>query len=490
MDAARRDVRAHPHPHARHDLLYSTQYCTVYSIVFVLVLYCTVSCVLCTVSCVLCTVYSYSYTGRVLCTVRVQYSYTVHSTQYTVHSTQDESWTVSWTRHTSMQTSQTDGRARDGTGRDGTSGVVVVVAMATESRRVLKGTTKEEENVEDEDEDEDEDASRMGSFELKLKSEMRVNSDDECDVDDDDDDDDDDDEDEDEDAEFREVHETMHALIRMLVRCEATVSLEPGGSRLGATRKRAQRVAEMRDMLKKLESGMAKTAATRGFELETITTHDGGGSYRGTFSLEELARRVDACARRSTLELEDEADVQRLAMDMGKNDKVRVGEGRHKVADEAMHSKQDMAKATTTTQATTTTHRRTSAPTSSMRVFDAKASSMRALSRDDEAELGRQRAIQEGLTDEMSDLASALKRNALALEQGLERSNKVLNDVETRLERNVDGVKSSVRRQTAVYTANRRGSCWTWIIFFVVGILFAWTYVVIKMTTDRSKRVK
>jgi len=117
-------------------------------------------------------------------------------------------------------------------------------------------------------------------------------------------------------------------------------------------------------------------------------------------------------------------------------------------------------------------------------------SSGRAVQRSarDEEELEKQRVIREGLTDEMASLASGLKANALAMEKGLERSTKALEDVETKLERNVQGVKSTVKRQTAAYGANRRGSCWTWIILFVVGILFAWTYIVIKMSSDKIKK--
>lgn len=106
----------------------------------------------------------------------------------------------------------------------------------------------------------------------------------------------------------------------------------------------------------------------------------------------------------------------------------------------------------------------------------------------DEIELRRQRAIQEGLTDEMSELASGLRANALALERGLGRSSAALAEVESRLERNVDGARASARRQTKVYRENRRGSCWTWIILALVGVLFAWTYVVIKMSSVRVRR--
>lgn len=131
-----------------------------------------------------------------------------------------------------------------------------------------------------------------------------------------------------------------------------------------------------------------------------------------------------------------------------------------------------------------------SVSTSKTMMTHRSASSGRVVQRSarDEEELEKQRLIQEGLTDEMASLASGLKANALAMEKGLERSTKALEDVETKLERNVQRVKSTVKRQTAAYGANRRGSCWTWVILFVVGILFAWTYVVIKMSSDKIKQ--
>jgi len=114
-------------------------------------------------------------------------------------------------------------------------------------------------------------------------------------------------------------------------------------------------------------------------------------------------------------------------------------------------------------------------------------SSTKTLTAEDEVELKRQRAIQEGLTDEMSELASGLKANALALERGLGRSAEAVAVLESRLGANVSGVKSTTKRQDAAFRANRRGSCWTWLILALVGVLFAWTYVVIKVSSDRTK---
>ena len=115
-------------------------------------------------------------------------------------------------------------------------------------------------------------------------------------------------------------------------------------------------------------------------------------------------------------------------------------------------------------------------------------SNSKTVTASEEIELRRQRAIQEGLTDEMSELASGLRANALALERGLGRSSAALTEVEARLERNVDVARASAWRQTKAYRENGRGSCWTWIVLALVGVLFAWTYVVIKMSSVRVRR--
>ena len=253
------------------------------------------------------------------------------------------------------------------------------------------------------------------------------------------------------------------ALLRLISACEARVqsqSDEPTtSSSPSPDRKFRQHVDAMREFMR---------------ALSTHGTMDDDAEER----LKGYARRVDA------LELVYTQRKEKLKED------ARVADG-------------NIASTTTTPPSPTRRAARTSeGPTGvsdvNLRAVDAgttttttttkRRAAVKALTLEDEAELRRQRAIQEGLTDEMSELATGLKRNAVALEQGLQSSNKALEKVESRLERNVVGVKSSVKRQTDVYRANKRGSCWTWIIFAIVGILFAWTYMVIKMTTDRTKR--
>ena len=91
------------------------------------------------------------------------------------------------------------------------------------------------------------------------------------------------------------------------------------------------------------------------------------------------------------------------------------------------------------------------------------------LSEDGQAAMARQRELQEGLTDEMADLASSIKGNALAMEASLKESRRELDSVEGSLDRNVAGVKHATGRQSAIYKLNASGGCWTWIILFIVG---------------------
>ena len=99
------------------------------------------------------------------------------------------------------------------------------------------------------------------------------------------------------------------------------------------------------------------------------------------------------------------------------------------------------------------------------------------LTEDGQAALRRQRDLQEGLTDEMVDLAGSIRANATAMERSLRQSRRELDEAETNLEKNLRGVKSANERQTTLKKLNRSGMCWTWIVLVIVGFVFAWTCV-------------
>lgn len=109
-----------------------------------------------------------------------------------------------------------------------------------------------------------------------------------------------------------------------------------------------------------------------------------------------------------------------------------------------------------------------------------------SLSEQGQRALKQQQHLQEGLTDELVELAAGIKANNLAMEGSLKESARALDHVEGRLEKNLGAAKTAVGRQSALYKLNASGSCWTWIILFVVGVVFAWMYLFIKFTSDRT----
>ena len=252
---------------------------------------------------------------------------------------------------------------------------------------------------------------------------------------------------------------------------------------------RAHEIALAR-MLAAYETPRAATATTAPHNARKVTQH----VHAMRAMLDSLGTSCDDAARE--LYAERIARVEELAMASAAAAAVTTsttsgggGGNESDAADGGALLRQRRAFATNAT--TGAANRNSMAVSTSTTIMTPPpGSSGRAVQRSarDEEELEKQRVIREGLTDEMASLASGLKANALAMEKGLERSTKALEDVETKLERNVQGVKSTVKRQTAAYGANRRGSCWTWVILFVVGILFAWTYVVIKMSSDKIKK--
>lgn len=79
------------------------------------------------------------------------------------------------------------------------------------------------------------------------------------------------------------------------------------------------------------------------------------------------------------------------------------------------------------------------------------------ISEDGHAAMARQRDLQEGLTDEMVELASSIKANSVAMEASLKESRRELDAAEGNLERNLGGVKTAVGRQLTVYKLNASG---------------------------------
>jgi SNARE protein 1 len=253
------------------------------------------------------------------------------------------------------------------------------------------------------------------------------------------------------------------ALARALAACERTTLASDVDAR-----KQTQRLESLREILKTIEGDVdAAVWETYASRLDALVRAHSARRTEGTSTSGPIEGETTGSA--STPGARVHAPARRAARPLSTTTASKRGVG----GVEIIHS--DDRGSPVATTATRPAHRPPSPKT---------------LTADDEVELRRQRAIQEGLTDEISDLASGLKANALALERGLGRSSVVVAELESRLGGNVHGVKSSAKRQDAAFRANRRGSCWTWLILGLVGVLFAWTYVVIKVSSDRTKRTR
>jgi len=101
------------------------------------------------------------------------------------------------------------------------------------------------------------------------------------------------------------------------------------------------------------------------------------------------------------------------------------------------------------------------------------------------AALAQHAAAAEGLSDEMVELAAGLKRNALALQNGLRAGERVLDSVERSVEANLSGAKRAAERASQLHAASR-ASCWhTVLVFLAVAVAFMWTALLIRTSKSR-----
>jgi hypothetical protein len=108
------------------------------------------------------------------------------------------------------------------------------------------------------------------------------------------------------------------------------------------------------------------------------------------------------------------------------------------------------------------------------------------ISKDGDSSIKREKKMQENLTDEMVDLASRIKRNAEEVSKELSRSNGLVDNMETKLDKNVVAAKNATKRQNAVFRKNKKYGYFSFIVLALVFILFSWVYVVIKFSRDRT----
>lgn len=107
--------------------------------------------------------------------------------------------------------------------------------------------------------------------------------------------------------------------------------------------------------------------------------------------------------------------------------------------------------------------------------------------------LEKQSKVQEALTDDLADLASALKESTLAVQTKVQARDALLSDTGDALETSVQGTRTSVARVEKARKQSRMNFCFTMLVIFVLVLGCAAMIVFIRVTTfvgyhtDRSK---
>ena len=100
-----------------------------------------------------------------------------------------------------------------------------------------------------------------------------------------------------------------------------------------------------------------------------------------------------------------------------------------------------------------------------------------------QATLQQQRDLQESLTDELSEMASSLKRSAQDVQRGLAESMAVLDSVESTVALNLTRAQAASGQALELHAAPRAGFCHPCTVLLAVGILFSGTYGLIRFTS-------
>jgi len=106
-----------------------------------------------------------------------------------------------------------------------------------------------------------------------------------------------------------------------------------------------------------------------------------------------------------------------------------------------------------------------------------------ALSTAAKSKLNTQGRVQEALTDELSDLAAAMKTNSLAMEAKVRERGTLLDGTEAALDKSATETKTASAKATVAHRRGRRNFCFTFLVLFIIGTVFVGMYVFIRITS-------
>ncbi|GBG78465.1 hypothetical protein CBR_g26495 [Chara braunii] len=94
----------------------------------------------------------------------------------------------------------------------------------------------------------------------------------------------------------------------------------------------------------------------------------------------------------------------------------------------------------------------------------------------------KHRELQETLTDEMVELAGQLKLNSLMFDQAVKSADKTLDDTDVLMERNLAATNRVNKTASETYSTGSKTSWMTWIIVFLMCIIFMMMVFLIRIT--------
>jgi hypothetical protein len=98
--------------------------------------------------------------------------------------------------------------------------------------------------------------------------------------------------------------------------------------------------------------------------------------------------------------------------------------------------------------------------------------------------------VQEALTDELAEMASAFKANTKAMEHKVKERGQLLDSTEEALAKSAAGAKAAAAKATAVHRRGRLNFCFTCLVLLIIGVGFAAMVVFIRLTSLTGYRAQ
>ncbi|CAO2833413.1 unnamed protein product [Amaranthus hypochondriacus] len=109
-------------------------------------------------------------------------------------------------------------------------------------------------------------------------------------------------------------------------------------------------------------------------------------------------------------------------------------------------------------------------------------SSLVKLDADSHSHIDKHRKLQEDLTDEMVGMARQLKESSLLISQSIQNAEKILDSTEKAVEHSLASTNHANVRATNVFSQSSKTSCFTWLLMFVMLMVFMMVIFIIRIT--------